>query len=168
MILTTGLSGVSPVPGLDSCGMALSGPGNGNDCHDFRGRMENPPPEFPVQYTVEGYGYGPNILAVKLSLAVLFAYCLVTLAHIAYSIWTGVSSSSWDSLPEIVALAIDSPAAGELNNTGAGVETIKAYRHSVRIAEVIEEGNPRGRLRLLFASTGRDNAASIEHDRAYE
>lgn len=81
-----------------------------------------------------GYGYGPNAFAVKVSLGILIVYCIVAVAHIVYSIITGTSSAAWDSISEIVALALNSRHAPELQNTCAGIQSAHVFAHRVRIA----------------------------------
>lgn len=96
------------------------------------------------------------------------AYCSIKIAHIGYSLWTGISSNCWDSVTELLILAINPPPASELRNTGAVVDTLGVYRLSVRLAETTEARRPSGRLGLLFASTGRDYAINVRYDRKYD
>lgn len=95
---------------------------------------ESFPLAYPLEYSISGYGYGPNVLAVQVSLVILSLYCMVTIAHILYSVWTGNSSSAWDSISELVALAINSRPAQELQDTCAGIYSAKIFGQRVRIA----------------------------------
>jgi hypothetical protein len=89
---------------------------------------------WPIQLYGPGLGYGPDILAVRLSLAILILYSIIATTHILITVWTGVSSSAWDSVAEIVALCIHSRPAEELENTCAGIKATKVLEQRVRIA----------------------------------
>ena len=62
-----------------------------------------------------------------------------------YAAVTGVSSSVWDSVTELVALAINSSPTGALQNTCAGIIGTRAFRTVVRIRET-----DAGHLEMLF------------------
>ena len=81
----------------------------------------------------------------RLAITVMFAYCLLAVSHVLYIVATGVSSSAWDSVAELVALAMNSAPTTALQNTCAGIIGTRAYRSTVRIAETTE-----GHLELLF------------------
>ena len=83
--------------------------------------------------------------ATKLAIAVMFIYCLLASSHTLYAIITGISSSAWDSVAELVALAINSSPSDVLQNTCAGIIGTRAFKAPVRIAETTE-----GHLELLF------------------
>ena len=90
--------------------------------------------KWSMQLYRSGYGYGPDVLAVRISLAILMLYCAITLAHIGYSVGTGLSSSSWDSVSELMALCVNSRVAPELQNTCAGIKLSRVYGQRVRVA----------------------------------
>ncbi|KAL9618555.1 MAG: hypothetical protein Q9160_006739 [Pyrenula sp. 1 TL-2023] len=114
---------------------------------------------YPLEYFIQGFGYGPNVLAVQISLVILVLYCTVTIAHILYSIWTGNSSSAWDSISELVALAINSRPAEEMQNMCAGINSAKVFGQRVRIAptggafQVASVGYERQDITLMPAAT---------------
>ena len=61
--------------------------------------------QFRMTVTTNGYAYGPSAATI-VSCTILGVYILLALAHVAYTIvFTRLSSSSWDSVAEIVALA---------------------------------------------------------------
>ena len=112
------------------------------------------PLQFPLQYTVPGFSYGANNSTVQISLVILFFYCTVTIFHIVWSIGTGVSSSAWDSISEIVALAINSRPAYELQNTCSGIRGMDVFKHRVRVASTDFQSTENGsmHLELIFPS----------------
>lgn len=139
---------------------------------------------FPLHFSTpwyrSGYGYGPNVVTVKISLAILCLYCIVTVVHVGYSVWTGVSSSAWDSVVEVVALAMTSRPAEELRNTCAGIETASIFEHRVRIAtttgllqkEAQQAGAPMfevlgDHLELLFPSSEGSAVSTVKTDTLY-
>ena len=85
----------------------------------------------------------------KLAITVMFAYCLLTFGHFLYAAMTGVSSSAWDSVAELVALARNSSPTEALQNTCAGIIGTRGFRSIVRIRETTE-----GHLELLFGDEG--------------
>lgn len=75
-------------------------------------------------------------LWLSISLAILLAYCIITIGHITYTVWTGISSTAWDSVPEVVALALNSPPRKEMENTCAGIKTAQVFEHRIHIAAI--------------------------------
>ncbi|KAL8655088.1 MAG: hypothetical protein Q9210_001109 [Variospora velana] len=86
-----------------------------------------------------GYAYSPKGFTTKLSIAILLLYSCIVLTHWGFMIWVKESSSSWRSSSEIAALAMNSRATATLHDTGAGIETSRVYRQSVRIVSVGEK-----------------------------
>jgi len=98
-----------------------------------------------------GYGYDLSETAVKLSLSVIVFYIAVVLGYLLYTIVTGIVASSWDSVAELVILAINSQRpAGLLKNTSVGVDTLNTYRQPVSIRI-----NHHDSLELVLDSTGQ-------------
>ncbi|KAK5070245.1 hypothetical protein LTR64_002084 [Lithohypha guttulata] len=91
---------------------------------------------FRTQMTVtaKGYAYAWDGSAVDASMAILAIYVTITLLHVCLSISVGITSSSWDSPCELIALAANSvPPHGTLQNTGAGISRMSTLEHNVRI-----------------------------------
>jgi hypothetical protein len=135
-LLTATLSKMTPEPGTWA-GYAIwtSSPySTGLTLNTAPSQLSNYTSSWPIQLYHPGWGYGPDILAVRLSLAILILYSVIAISHIAYTVWTGVSSSAWDSVTEIVALCIHSRPAVELENTCAGIKATKVLEQRVRIA----------------------------------
>lgn len=84
-----------------------------------------------------------------MSLVALSIYVCVALAHFIYNLTTGHASSSWDSIGELLMLALNSRRPGHMQGTSAGVETLETYRRPVnvrigpdRTAELIFDDDP--------------------------
>jgi hypothetical protein len=161
-LLTIALSNMSPA--FSNGEFALRGSSQYNDT-----LARTFPLQFPLRYTVSGFGYGPNVTTVRISLIILFIYCALTIAHIAWSLGTGVSSSAWDSISEIVALAINSRPAHELQNTCAGIRSTQVFKKKVRVASTDWPSKSNGsmHLELLFPSGEGDHSESIVVNERY-
>jgi hypothetical protein len=96
--------------------------------------------------TVNGYAYSSSGITQKTQMVVLALYILLALCHICYSLYTGISSSSWGSGPEVAALAMNSEPATELKNTGAGIQTVEVFKHKVKVQARGDE------LQMMFQS----------------
>ena len=93
----------------------------------------------------------------------MLAYCIIALAHIIYSGITGLSSTAWDSIGEVIALAMNSSPSAHLQNTCAGIIGTKAYKTNVRV--VATKGD---HLELVFGETTQDaNFEEMEVNREY-
>ncbi|KAL8793220.1 MAG: hypothetical protein Q9195_004156 [Heterodermia aff. obscurata] len=124
-----------------------------------------------VDSTIEGLAYSTNGLPVKFALAILIAYCVVAVTYVLCTSVTGVSSASWDTLAELTALAVNSPAAAELRNTCAGIASMALFKTQVRVEAIYEDDGsrekdkfdqatepPGGHLQLVF---GNDNVDTV-------
>lgn len=83
---------------------------------------------------------------------------------IAYTFWvlviTGVTSSSWDTVTELLALALQSPISRMLSGSGAGVERLATYKRLVRLRVRREEGRPLRRVQERLVLIVGDEAIS--------
>ncbi|KAL3486647.1 hypothetical protein BJX62DRAFT_17625 [Aspergillus germanicus] len=86
-----------------------------------------------------GYALTPTNWFDYLSIVLLLAHILLAIAHTAWSLWRGETSEAWDSIPELVALAQQSPPAGTplLDNTCAGVRSMRTMRRVVRVESAV-------------------------------
>ncbi|KAF2141513.1 uncharacterized protein K452DRAFT_319107 [Aplosporella prunicola CBS 121167] len=103
--------------------------------------------KFTAHVVVEGYAYNRRSATQIAAMAVLLLYCIMALYHVLYTIKTGQTSNSWDTTPEVVALAMNSTRSEVLKNTGAGINTTEAFEHSVKIKSVGQ------RLEIVFDDT---------------
>jgi hypothetical protein len=102
---------------------------------------------FRIQIDINGYAYYWRDTTVILSCVVLGIYCLIALSHIIFALITGLSSQSWDTVSEIVALAMQSQPTERLKGTSAGIVTTSIFENFVRIGKTGESGD---HLELIF------------------
>ncbi len=96
-----------------------------------------------IGFTIEryGYGYGYQDGTVMFGLVVLLTHAAVAIGYILYSILhrvfgAGFISSAWGDMGEMLALALRSDRARELQNVGGGVEESSTWKMRVRVREV--------------------------------
>ncbi|KAJ5096128.1 hypothetical protein NUU61_005484 [Penicillium alfredii] len=117
--------------------------------------------KFTMEVIVNGYAYSVKGATSIAAMVVMLVYCLMVIPHTIYVVRTGRSSSSWDSLPEIVALALQSRPTAALKNTGAGISTSAIFRAPVQVL-----GMER-RLTLAFGDTQK-GGTPVKENEAYE
>lgn len=100
-----------------------------------------------------GWGYTARETKTKLAITVIFTYHVLVLGHLIYSTICGVSSTAWDSVAELVALAMNSSPTETLQNTCAGIVGKTAYETHVRVLETSEK-----HLELVFGEVKDPNA----------
>jgi hypothetical protein len=105
-----------------------------------------------LAYTTDGY-------PIKIAIVILLVYCAFAVSHFVYTIISSVSSSAWDSMPELVALAVNSPPSDQLDHTGAGIERMSTFRVPVGIRAVDDH------LQLQFGPVQRRTGATAEQVR---
>jgi hypothetical protein len=105
--------------------------------------------KFTMQVDIEGYAFNIQGTSTILSCVVLLAYCMMVAIHIGFVIWTRSSSTSWDSVSEVVALAMQSKPSDKLGNTCAGINSTGVFTNNVRI---IRTGPRRDHLELDFVN----------------
>jgi hypothetical protein len=83
---------------------------------------------------VNGYASGPDGVTIKLAITILMIHATLALAHTLYEVlFSGLSSSSRDSVSELVALAMNSSPKKALQNTCAGIRRMATMKSPVRI-----------------------------------
>ena len=104
-----------------------------------------------VYSTFEGFAYNTSGATTKVAISFLVAYCMVALAHILYAGITGISSTCWDSISEVTALAVNSTPSALLRNTCAGITELDIFKISVRVLAFRDSENSDGEhLQLVF------------------
>ena len=81
----------------------------------------------------DNYRYSSEETTVKLSLAVMFGYVVIVLVYLTFSVFTGYAATSWDSVSELVTLALNTEQPDGLRNTSVGVQTLDTFRKPVRL-----------------------------------
>lgn len=77
---------------------------------------------------MKGFAYSASDDTVRYSMIGLFVYCVVAVAFIAWSLVAGITSSSWESTPELIALAMRSPPPGDEKMPTSILEDTNALR----------------------------------------
>lgn len=79
---------------------------------------------------IEGYGYGRDDVAILLSMACMCVYAVAVLIFVVWSMASGVTSTSWDTIVELIAIALKSnpPPRGKLDGVSAGIMTTQPLR----------------------------------------
>ena len=96
-----------------------------------------------MRVEVVGYAWYANGSSDYLAIAVVVLYMLVALTHTIWVLTQGVTSTSWDTVTELLALAVQSPVSDELRGSGAGIERLGTYARLTRLRAVREEGEER-------------------------
>lgn len=120
----------------------------------------------------QGFAYNVNGATPKIAVAFLLAYCIFVLAHVLYVCIYGISSTCWDSIAEVTALAMNSTPTVALRNTCAGITELDIFKIPVRVlAARDEEGSDREHLELVFeyadGKTTELGHSTMKADRSY-
>ena len=97
--------------------------------------------------TLMGYSYYSNSVTDYLAQVVVCLYIFIALCHLAWVAWFRVSSASWDTVVELVALTQNSPPTQTLQGTSAGIHCLSTYKKTVRLRALPvggEEGGAAG------------------------
>lgn len=94
--------------------------------------------QFEYEVRVSGYGYNTGPVTVPLSLIVLLIYICGALTYLVWILVSGNTATSWDSVGDLVALALNSERPKDMQNTSIGIETLETFRRPVNIR--INEG----------------------------
>ena len=144
-IRTSGPQGVS---GLDG-NFWVSGKGN---VFSVDPKQSEDWVKLHVESTLQGYAYNTINMAPRVAIAFLTLYCVFAFGHVLYVAWSGkhshddphhnsvliltilgISSTSWDSISEITALAMNSTPTTALRNTCAGITELGIFKLPVRV-----------------------------------
>lgn len=116
---------------------------------------------FTIYARVNGYAWSSEGMIQKANMVVLIVYVFIACLHVIYSVPTETTSSAWDSVPEMVALALQSQRSFAMQNTGAGIDTIAPMKQKVRVRNVD------GHLEYIFDDTYL-NGSGVRANRKYE
>ncbi|KAF2111077.1 hypothetical protein BDV96DRAFT_634875 [Lophiotrema nucula] len=117
---------------------------------------------FPARITINGLAYKAQSTTDYLAIAVLLTHMLLALIHTMWILSHRKSSSAWDSIGEMLALAYNSIPSSALGNTSAGIRCLKTFGivAAVRASPVsthepdTDEDPPPSRLDLVFEGHG--------------
>ena len=143
--------------------------GKGNNVFQVDPLMAKDWVKFRVSSTVEGYAYNTQGTTTKLAISFLLAYCLIAIAHIIYAGISGMSSTCWDSIGEVTALAMNSTPTAALRNTCAGITELNIFKLPVRVLAFRDAEGDGEHLELVFGDLDEKTLESrtIKANRAY-
>ena len=134
--------------------------GYGGNAFDLAGQSVETVTQFTLKVQAFGWAYSSRGSTTILSIIILLIYCTLAIMHSVYMVWTGLSSSSWDSISEITTLAMNSDQSSKLINTGAGIETSAVFQEIIHVAS---DGD---RLQFVFDDLPR-GVEKVEKDVYY-
>ena len=122
-----------------------------------------------MNHAYYGFTYNSGGTAIKLATAVMIAYCSLAVGHMIYLGSTGISSGSWDSAAEIVALAMNSAPTQHLQNTCSGIIGMKPFRTRVRILATRSTAGEEDHLELVFGeqAEAQGRGVNMEFNKEY-
>ncbi len=106
-----------------------------------------------MRVDVAGYAWYASGFSDYLATAVVATYMVMAVAHTVWVLAKGVTGSSWDTVTELVALALRSPVSEALSGSGAGIERLGTYGRLARL-RVMGEGG--GEERLVMVVEGEE------------
>lgn len=121
--------------------------------------------QLVVQEYIHGYGYDSSEIPVQLSLAVVATYVLIAVTYILYTLVTGRTANSWNSISELFMLGVNSKKPEHLEGTSVGIDTLSTFREPVSIRV-----NEQGSVELVFENdTGlsKRRLRDVEPNEAY-
>ena len=116
-----------------------------------------------MRVEVVGYAWYASGSSDYLATAVVVMYMFVALAHMFWVLVNGVTSSSWDTVTELLALALRSPVSDALRGSGAGIERLGTYGRLARLRAMTEGGKTR--LVLVVDGEDREHAPRVGYER---
>lgn len=172
-LLTNGLAEISPTSRLQGTLRTAMQPDgseglDGNNWFSGKGDafivdpvQSNNWVKLRVYTTFEGFAYNTRGATPKVAICFLLTYCVFALLHILYAGITGISSTCWDSISEVTALAVNSTPSTLLRNTCAGITELSIFKIPVRVLAVRDdEGGDGEHLELVF---GELDEKAIQH-----
>ena len=140
-----------------------------------------------VDSTMEGYAYNIRGTSPKVAIAFLLVYCIIALSHALYAAISGestfrifkncvliigrlgISSTCWDSIGEVTALAMNSTPTTLLKNTCAGIMELNVFKLPVRVLAVRDDEGDGEHLELVFGNVDEKDVKGtpIKPNRVY-
>lgn len=103
------------------------------------------------QVSVVGYAWSMDGTAIKIAVPILIIYCLYVVSYVAYTLVTGNTSSAWNTIASLMALAFNSRPSKVLENTSVRISKTDTFRNLVSVREVDER-----RLEMVFQRDEQD------------
>ena len=80
--------------------------------------------DLQMRVQVVGYAWYASSFSTYLATAVVVTYMVLAIVQTVWVLKNGVTSSSWDTVTELLALALRSPVSDALRGSGAGIERL--------------------------------------------
>lgn len=120
------------------------GMGPGGNAFNINHRDKEIGTKLTMQVHAQGWAYSASGSAAKFAIFALLLYVLIAAGHWIYSLKDQKTSSSWDTISELVALAMRSDQSDAFAHTGAGISSAALFR---KPSQVIDKD---GRLQLVI------------------
>ena len=139
-----------------------------------------------VDSTINGYAYNIRSSSSKVAISFLLAYCVIALSHVLYAAISGkrplrilvldsiiddlgISSTCWDSIGEVTALAMNSTPTTFLKNTCAGIIELNIFKLPVRVVAIRDDEGDGEHLELVFGNVDEKDVKGtpIKPNRVY-
>ena len=116
-----------------------------------------------MRVEVVGYSWYASGFSDYLAIAVVVMYMLMAVAHTVWVFTRGVTSSSWDTVTELLALALRSPVSDALRGSGAGIERLGTYGRLTKLRAMMGERGER--LVLVIDGEEPEQAPRVRYER---
>ena len=139
-----------------------------------------------VDTTINGYAYNIRGASPKVAITFLLLYCIIALSHVLYAGISGkshptsrvqplltdklgISSTCWDSIGEVTALAMNSTPTTLLKNTCAGIMELHIFTLPVRVLAIRDGQGDGEHLELVFENVDEKDmrGTPIQPNRVY-
>ncbi|KAL9594697.1 MAG: hypothetical protein Q9219_006897 [cf. Caloplaca sp. 3 TL-2023] len=117
---------------------------------------------FKVISTYETYAYNTAGVGPKVAIVSLLLYCTIAIGHTCYAGISGISSTCWDSIGEVVTLAMNSAPTSLLRNTSSGIAGTNIFKYSTLILAKPDEESEGEHLELVV---GEPDEKTVERRR---
>lgn len=110
--------------------------------------------KLTMQAHTQGWAYSASGSAAKFAIIALLLYVLIAASHWIYSAYDKKTSSSWDSISELVALAMRSDQSETFICTGAGISSAAVFKKPTQVIDKdgrlqLAVGGPQGRYEMV-------------------
>jgi hypothetical protein len=110
-----------------------------------------------METSISGYAYMMSSFTSYLAIVVLLTHSLIALCHTVCILWTRKTSGTWETIPELVALAQNSCVANTtLEGTGAGIKNWGTWKITAKV--VVRRGGEGERVELVWDGDGAEHS----------
>ena len=125
-------------------------------------------PSLVVQtltFEVEGYAYYASTASDYLATSVAFIYIIIWGTHVVWVLCHGVTSSSWDTITELLVLCHNSPSGSVLKSASAEIRRLATYNRVIKVRASSRPREPQDPQVILVSTEGKHvEAEASDHD----